>query len=358
MANMIQATQGDPISNVEDQGRLQDRREPGVALVTGATGTLGPELVRQLKSAGFSVRAIARHLPPRDSLPSGVEILIGDFCDGECLKKALTEVKFVFHLAARLHTPNPGAELFREYWRVNAEGTRRLADASVAAGVQRIVYFSTIAVYGPTMGSVVDEDTRPHPNTIYGETKLAGEEAILTARDSYSGAPVGVVLRLAATYGPRMKGNYLKLVNALSRRWFIPVSDCTNRRTLIYDLDAALAALLAAQHPKAAGRIYNVSDGTIYLLRDIIAEICAAIGRPAPPFTLPLQPVHRLARGADGLMRLAGHSLDLAILVEKFAEDVAVRAERIRQELAFRPLCNLEEGWRRTIASWKEKRQF
>ena len=63
------------------------------------------------------------------------------------------------------------------------------------------------------------------------------------------------------------------------------MSDCTNRSTLIYELDATGAALLAAQHPKAAGRIYNVSDESIYLLRDIIAAIWgdtskAANGRP------------------------------------------------------------------------------
>lgn len=337
------------------QGRFQDRIEPGLTLVTGATGTLGPELVRLLKSAGFPVRAIARHRPATDTLPSGVEFLTGDICNGEFVQKALEGVKFVFHLAAKLHIPNPNAELFAEYRRINTEGTRRLAEASVTAGVKRVVYFSTIAVYGSTKRNFVDEDTPPHPLTIYGETKLAGEEAIMAAKDPNSGNPLGVVLRLAATYGPRMKGNYLKLVKALSQQWFIPVSDCSNRRTLIYELDATRAALLAAQHPKAAGRIYNVSDGTIYSLQEIIAAICAAIGRPAPRMYLPLLPIQQLARGADGLMRLTGHSLNLSQMVEKLTEDIAVCSERFGHELAFQPLWSLEEGWRQTIASLKER---
>jgi UDP-glucose 4-epimerase len=315
-------------------------------------------LVCQLKSAGFPVRATARHLPPPGTFSSGVEILTGDIGDGECIQKALEGVKFVFHLAARLHISNPGAELFPEYWRVNAEGTRRLAEACVAAGVQRMVYFSTIAVYGSTRGTFVDEDTPPHPNTIYGETKLAGEETVLAAKESYSGNPLGVVLRMAAMYGPRMKGNYPRLVKALSRGHFLPVGDGRNRRTLVHEQDAVRAALLAAQHPRAPGRIYNVSDGEIHLLREIIAAICKAIGRRPPRFFLPIRPTRLVARAADQLAGLAGQSLNLTTAVDKLAEDVAVSAERIKGELAFQPVYGLEQGWRQTIAAWQKGESF
>jgi len=66
---------------------------------------------------------------------------------------------------------------------------------------------------------------------------------------------------MAAIYGPRMKGNYPRLVKALSRGIFIPVGKGDNRRTLVHEEDAVRAAVLAAQHPRAAGRVYNVSDG-------------------------------------------------------------------------------------------------
>jgi UDP-glucose 4-epimerase len=224
----------------------------------------------------------------------------------------------------------------------------------VAGGVQRLVYFSTINVYGPTPGSCADEHTPPEPHGIYAETKLAGEEAVLAAKESRSGGALGIVLRMAAIYGPRMKGNYPRLVKALSRGWFIPVGDGENRRTLIYEQDVVRAALLAAEHPRAPGRIYNVSDGELHSLREVIACISAALGRRPPQFFLPTRPARWAAGAADGLARLAGHSLNLTTTVDKFVEDIAVRAERIQRDLAFQPLYGLREGWQQTIAAWQK----
>ncbi len=325
------------------------------ALVTGGTGAFGPRLVRQLADAGFTVRVIARHLPPPGTLPQDVELLTGDIGQRECMRKALEGVKFVFHLAARLHTANPAPELSREYWRVNVEGTRCVIEECLAAGVERLVYISSIAVYGPTSGTCADEDTLPHPDTIYGQTKLAGEGEVLAARNLHTGGPLGVILRMPAIYGPHLKGNYLRLLQALSRGLLISVGTGDNRRTLVYEVDAARAALLAVQNPRAAGQVFNVSDGEIHSLRDIIAAMCAAIGRRPPRFFLPTRPTRWLAKGADGLAKLAGHPLNLTETIDKFVEDVAIRAERFSQVTGFQPTFGLEKGWRETIAAWRQR---
>jgi UDP-glucose 4-epimerase len=319
---------------------------------------MGPVMVRHLIDAGFEVRAISRSSSAPDTLPRSVEYWSGDICDRDFLRRAVKGVNLVFHLAARLHITNPGAELRADYRRVNVEGTRNVVDACLAEEVRRLVYFSTINVYGPTPGKYVDEDTPPHPEGIYGETKLAAEELVLAAKGSPSGEALGVVLRMAAIYGPRMKGNYPRLVKALSRGVFLPVGNGRNRRTLVYEQDAVRAALLAAQHPLAPGRIYNVSDGEIYILRDIIAAICAAIERRPSRFYLPVRPVRPLARVADGLAGLARRSLNLTAMVDKFVADIAVRAERIKRELAFQPLYGLQDGWKQAIAAWQKGEGF
>ena len=325
----------------------------GPVLVTGGTGALGPGLVRGLTGAGFSVRVFARDLPSPGALPEDVELLIGDLGDREGLRKAVEGVKLVFHLAALLHIPNPAPELHSEYWRVNVEGTRSVVEECLAAGVERLVYFSTISVYGPTLPIEADEDTPPHPESIYAKTKLAGEDVVRAARNPRTGDPLGVVLRMAAIYGPRMKGNYPRLVKALSRGLFIPVGRGDNRRTVVHEEDAVRAAVLAGRHPRAPGRVYNVSDGEIHLLREIIAVICDVIGRRPPRLFLPARPARWLARGADGVAGLLGYSLNLTETIEKFVEDVAVRGERIRQELQFRPLYGLQEGWRQAVSAWQ-----
>lgn len=324
-----------------------------LCLVTGATGCVGPVLVGHLLNAGYEVRALVRGTAPPGVLPPSVELCCGDISDGDFVRRAVQGAKLVFHLAAKLHVTNPRPELHSEFWQVNVEGTRNVVKACCAAGVQRLVFFSTSSVYGATQGAYVDEDTPVRLESFYAETKREAEEVTLAARNSTSAAPLGVVLRLAAIYGQRMKGNYPRLARALWRGLFLPVGDGRNQRTLVYEQDAARAAVLAAQHPRALGRIYNVSDGRIHSQREIIRVICAAIGRPPPRFFLPTRPARWAATTADSLAGLVGRSLNLATMVDKFVEDMAVRAERIQHELDFQPLFDLEEGWRQTVAAWQ-----
>ena len=100
---------------------------------------------------------------------------------------------------------------------------------------------------------------------------------------------------LGAVYGSRIKGNYERLTHALARHRFIPIGSGLNRRTLVYDKDVGRAAVLAVSHPAAAGRVFNVTDGTFHTLNEIIESICSALGRKPPRLSLPIGPV-RLSR--------------------------------------------------------------
>jgi UDP-glucose 4-epimerase len=84
-------------------------------------------------------------------------------------------------------------------------------------GVKRIIFFSTIAVYGQSNAQILNEDSLPHPDTFYAKTKLAAEQIVHNTRTS-NGKPIGTVLRFGAIYGSRIKGNYQRLVQALARR--------------------------------------------------------------------------------------------------------------------------------------------
>ena len=233
-----------------------------------------------------------------------------------------------------------------------------MVKAPVEAGVKRLVFFSTIAVYGNSNGQILTEDTPPHPNTFYAETKLAAERIVLDAKRT-DGQPLGTVLRFAAIYGSRIKGNYQRLVQALARRRFIPIGDGSNRRTLIYDRDVARAALLATQHPGDAGRIYNVSDGEFHTLNEIIESICSALGRKQPRFSLPVGPTRTLI----GLLEKGSHAIGLKppvtrAIIDKYTEDIAVNSQRIQTELRFKPQYDLESGWRETIQEMRKMGQL
>ena len=139
---------------------------------------------------------------------------------------------------------------------------------------------------------------------------------------------------LLPVHGPRVKGNYRRLLDALARGRFVPIGRGNNRRTLIYEDDVARASILAAGHPAAAGSIYNVTDGNTPPLADIILAMCTALGRRPPSWSLPLAPVRFGApRVADSLARTAGRRLTIGAAVDKYVEDVAVDGRRIRETL-------------------------
>jgi UDP-glucose 4-epimerase len=185
----------------------------------------------------------------------------------------------------------------------------------------------------------------PAADTFYARTKLEAEGIVLQAINA-AGEPLGTVLRLAAVYGTRIKGNYDQLLKALHRGWFLPLGRGENRRTLVYDRDVALAAVLALDCPEAASRIYNVTDGRWYSLNEIIATLCEALGRRPPRWSLPLPLVRALVGFAERTAGRLGVSLPLnRSRIDKYTEDVAVEGCRIQRELGFKPRFDLARGW-------------
>lgn len=313
-----------------------------IALVTGATGTVGPALVQGLLAGGYRVRALVR--PTSAPLPAGVEAIPGDLTEPESLRRACDGASLLFHLAAKLHINQPDPSLRAEYERTNVEGTAHLLEAARAGGVERFLLFSTISVYGPGWPGVLLTEASPaRPATLYAETKRRAEEIALDF-------PGSVVLRLAAVYGPHMKGNYLQLARALRRGLFVPVGDGSNRRTLVHERDVAAAALLAARHPAACGEIFNVTDGELHTLREIVAAIAGALGKAPPRWYLPVGPVRAAAALCELPFRLMRRRAPLGRqTVEKLTEDVAVSGDKLRAELGFRPEVELREGWRSVL---------
>jgi len=324
------------------------------ALITGATGALGPRVVEAFCEAGHRVRAFSLHHDPDLRSPPGVETVMGDIADAEAFRQAMQDMDAVVHLAALLHITNPTPDTLDMYERVNVRGTRLVVQAALAAGVGRIVLASTIAVYGPGQGRVLDEHSQPRPESAYAKSKLAAEQITLQARDG-TGRPVGAVLRLGAVYGARVKGNYERLVHALARRRFIPIGPGRNRRTLVYDRAAARAFAIAASHPAAAGRVFNVTDGGVHRLADIIEAICSALGRRPPRFSIPLALARLAVSGMERGSRMLGVRPPVSLeTLNKYTEDIAVDGRLIQGELGFTPQYDLRTGWNEAVREMKD----
>ncbi len=325
--------------------------EPLIALVTGATGAVGPSLVRHLVEEGYQVRILIKPGSDIRLLPECIISIIGDINDLDVVARAVSGADYVFHLAAKLHINNPDTSLIKEYKHVNIGGTKTIVDASVAANVKRVIFFSTINVYGSGQpGQEFIENNLVDPQTLYATTKAKAEEIVLSARSAHEEKPLGVVLRLAAIYGPGMKGNYVSLLRGLKQGWFIPIGSGKNRRTLIYVDDAIRAAVLAARQPEAAGNIYNLTDGRVYSLMDIIRAMCGALDRRPPRIHLPIAPIRFSVGLIEDGFRFLGRRFPIGRhTIGAMLEDRAVSGDKIQKDLGFRPQIDLEEGWSRVV---------
>ncbi|HSP16217.1 MAG TPA: NAD-dependent epimerase/dehydratase family protein [Thermoanaerobaculia bacterium] len=324
-----------------------------LCLITGATGALGPSVVGAFLTRGYRVRTFSRHPAPSGLFDPSVEVLQGDILDGDAARRAVGEARIVVHLAALLHIFDPPDSLRDTYHRVNVEGTRTIVRASEEAGVRRIVFCSTISVYGDSQSAVLTEGLPPSPDTWYAKTKFEAEKIVLDARD-HQGHPIGTVLRLSAVYGGRIKGNYFRLVQSLDRRRFVRLGAARNRRALVYDKDVGRAVVLAGEHPAAAGEIFNVSDGAAPTLAQIIDNICSALGRPSPRFSVPLKPVAWVIGAANSIATRLGLALPVTpAILAKYEHDLVVDSGKLRDRLGFVPSYDQTLGWRDAVAEMR-----
>lgn len=323
-------------------------------LVTGATGSIGSAVVHRLCETGATVRILVRRPTSLFQRTSQVEFVYGDICNPDEVKAAVSGCTRVVHMAALLHIPNPPESMYPLFWQANVEGTRNVVAAAEVSLVERLVFISTFAVYGSTGKAIVDETYRPEPDSIYGQTKLAAEHIALGPRLA-SGEALATVLRLTSVYGERVTGNYRRLLVSLQQNRFVPIGNGCNRRTLIYDADVANAVVLALQHPVAAGKIYNVTDGSIHTLRDIVVSICEAMDRSVPRLAVPAQLARIGASMAEGIFSLVGMQPPITrAAVDKYLEDAAVDGSLIQRELGYKPQFDLQTGWRAAIHRMRE----
>ncbi|MCE5207434.1 MAG: NAD-dependent epimerase/dehydratase family protein [Chloroflexi bacterium] len=324
-------------------------KNPLLVLVTGATGAVGPRVVAALLESGHRVRTLSLDAPPAGAWLEAVDACLGDITDPAAVQAAMQGVDGVIHMAALLHIVNPPPSIRPRYERINVGGTANVVEAARQAGVGRVVFFSTIAVYGASAGSVLTEASPLRPDSFYAQTKLDAEQVVLAAKRA-DGEPLGTVLRLGAVYGARIKGNYRRLLLGLAKGRFLPIGSGANRRTLVYDKDVARAAVLALSHPAAAGEVFNVTDGQYHTMNTIIDTLCAALGRPAPFLTLPTAPIRAVAGVIEDLGRICGFSAPIVrATIDKYTEDVAVDGRKFRTIAGFVPQYNLAEGWRETV---------
>jgi dihydroflavonol-4-reductase len=273
------------------------------ALVTGATGFVGAAVARALLQASWDVRALARKGSDRRNVQNlAIEVVEGDLNDSASLDRALKGCEALFHVAAdyRLGALDP-----EQLYKTNVEGTRNILSSARQAGVERIVYTSSVATMGiPLSGSPGDEDTPVGIADMIGHykrSKFLAEEAVreLAAK----GAPI-IIVNPSTPIGPgdvKPTPTGQIVLDAAAGRTPAYVDTGLN----VVHVDDVAAGHLLAFHRGRVGERY-ILGGQDMTLREILVEIAGLVGRKPPSIQLPRAAVLPIAYIAEGVARITG----------------------------------------------------
>ena len=286
-ANAKGATEAAPLSTV---------------LVTGASGFLGSAIAAALRARGHDVRALVRASSPRTNLNPADAVCEGDLRDRASLAAALKGVGFLFHAAAdyRLWARNP-----EEIAHNNVEGTRLIMEEALSAGVQRIVYTSSVATLKLADGAAATEDAPLAEGEgigAYKRSKVAAERLVeaMIRRDRLP----AVIVNPSTPIGPRdvkptPTGRII--VEAASGRMPGFVDTGLN----LAHVDDVAAGHLAALERGRIGERYILGGDNVFLA-DMLADIARLVGRQPPKLKLPRTMLYPIAYGAELLASVRG----------------------------------------------------
>jgi UDP-glucose 4-epimerase len=306
------------------------------ALVTGGAGFIGSHIAERLLSSGHEVVVLdnffSGHRRNLDGLD--VKLVEGDVRDEKMVTELARGCEVIFHEAAIVSVPY-SVEHPQESHDVNIQGTLNVLQAARAAGVSRVVFASSAAIYGEEPTLPKTEAMRPEPMSPYGVEKLTGEHYLATWSRLFGVETVA--LRYFNVFGPRQdpKSPYSGVISIFVDRILAgqPLTffgDGSQTRDFVYVGNVVDANLLAATTPGVSGRMYNVGCGKSTSLLTLASLIERAAGKKVERrFGTP--------RAGD-------------------IKDSVAEIERARSELGYAPAVDVEEGLARLVAYVRDQR--
>jgi nucleoside-diphosphate-sugar epimerase len=303
------------------------------ALITGTSGFVGSQLLLKMHCSGLPIKVrSALRLRPKN-LDDDYEVVgnIGPFTDWT---NALSGIDVVIHLAARVHVMrDSSANPLTEYRLVNVEGTLNLARQAAAAGVRRFIFLSSIKVNGEETvdGEAFTEISAPHPVDPYGISKYEAEEGLRTICEK-AGMEY-VIIRPPLIYGPGVKANYHKLIQAVKKGYPLPFGCVENKRSMLALGNLIDFIILVLTDRRAANQIFLLSDGQDLSSKELVKNIAIALG--VAPRILPV-PLF--------FLKILGILLGKRVLIKRLVGSLQIDSRKARELLKWTPPLEIKEG--------------
>ncbi|MCF6324142.1 MAG: SDR family oxidoreductase [Gammaproteobacteria bacterium] len=304
-------------------------------LVTGANGFVGSAVIAALKRKQLAVRGAVR-----SSSMEGC-VTVGDIGSGTNWLSALAGVDTVIHTAARVHVmADTASDPIAAFRHVNVEGTRRLAEQAAQAGVNRLIFISSIKVNGETtsgsQGAVPFSSFSPaSPVDTYGQSKWEAEQALHEIA-SRTGLEV-VIIRPVLVYGPGVKANFHAMMRWLYKGVPLPFGAIHNKRSLVALDNLVDLIVTCIDHPEAANQTFLVSDGEDMSTSELLMRMGESLSKPA-----------RLLPVPEILLRGGALLLGRRDIARRLTGSLQVDIKQTKSKLDWIPPVSVDDALKRT----------
>jgi nucleoside-diphosphate-sugar epimerase len=304
-------------------------------LVTGSTGFVGQQVVEFLlqkkheivtcsrsNNVSFIERVKNFEIPDINEVPNWDEIIKSSDC--------------VIHLAARVHMMNDShPSQYDFYKRINRDATIALAEAAAKAGVKRFIFLSSVKVNGEitSIGNVFRAEDKNVPSDLYGLSKYEAEQGLFSIAEK-TGMEV-VIIRSPLVYGPRVKGNFAKMVKWIKKGIPLPFGAIRNQRSLVALDNVVDFIVFCADReitPLAANQVFLVSDGEDVSTTELMLKIALAYG--VKSHLLPI---------SSNVMRFVAKLLGKTQVADRLFGNLQIDSSKARNLLGWEPVSTMDE---------------
>ena len=328
---------------------MKEKRDK--VLVTGAAGFIGSHLVEALIKKDYDVIGlITENDDTRWIKNSEAVFIVGDITDQSSLYQAISDVSYIYHLAAVLGDPK-----HENYYRINCDGTKNLVKVCFDSRLKlkRFLFSSSIAVMGPSGEKNLNEESPCNPVNDYSQSKLLAEKFLDSNKDHL---PITVV-RLPLVYGPRSFGGLFPLFKIFNKgiRFNFPSAEIN----LGFVKDIVNGMILAAESPASLGKTYLLGENKIYTSNMIFDLIEKALKKKTIKFKIPFSLLKFIFQILELYAKINGkpaliRSRNLNNYAKKRWRIDVSRAER---EFGFKTEVSFEQGAKIT-ADWYREEGF
>lgn len=307
-------------------------------LLTGATGFVGQHLITKLQQNNYQITAAVRQ--KTDALSSCVEqIVIGDFADDPAWGAALEGIDTVIHLAALSQSSkNPTSVEKARLHTINVEASKKLASASIAAGVKRFIFLSSVKVLGEISATGFTEQSPYNPADEYARSKCQAEQDLKQLIEHNKMELV--IIRPPMIYGKGSSGNFNKLVAMVKKGLPLPLGMVKNKRTLcsVYNLVDFIDKTI--QSPAAANETFLVADNETISTASLVRLIGQHQNKSVTLLPIPIM-----------LLKLVALLVRRPEIVSRLTDDLQVNTNKAQEKLNWQPPFTMDEALAKTLSS-------